>query len=727
MTASPTQTDLLTYEGHFYRIVLDPSVSRNSAISAAASSTFTINGVTYQGYLATITSSAENEFIETSIKATNWDAFYSVEPASFWLGGEYTSGLWKWTSGPETGSAISYSDWGGIESSQGATEPYLVLNMYARNDINGAWYSFESTATYYIRGYVIEYRALNSPPTFASSSQSVSTNEDTAKTVTVSAIDPNGDTLTYSVSTAATNGTTSISGGTITYTPATNYNGSDSFVVTASDGKGGTSSQTVNLSVAAVNDAPTFAAAAQTVSATAGTAKAITLAAADVDGDVLNYTVATPSKGTASISGNTLTYTPGSASSGSDSFVVTASDGKGGAATQTITAVIATAAAAKAFSVYTTSGWVGSIGGNGTVYGTNGFEDITALYGQVTLDGSFNRGGDVLRVSGDAETYEIGRVSASSAYIEAGTTTKVAIPIGSAGLGIVFADGVRKLSFASGAYKIGSQTFTIIPSKITSAIDGTVLPAGADPAAQAIIYMNAEGLSGGLAADLTISGKARIFGTNAVDVIKLGAGGVDLTFDGTFNRGGDIIILDRAAGDYAAAKLNASTMVITSLDEKLTIPMGSAGLTLRFTDGDRTLVFKSGAFYIGEQAITSATATPLTPSSITISADQGVPGASVILDGTGKVTFTDDATKTTNVFLKNFGTDDVIRVTGATVSHYSFAISNNDSKDLEITYTNANTSATNSIILDDVIKIDAFIDNYQTAAAALGWNFMTFG
>jgi hypothetical protein len=42
--------------------------------------------------------------------------------------------------------------------------------------------------------------------------------------------------------------------------------------------------------------------------------------------------------------------------------------------------------------------------------------------------------------------------------------------------------------------------------------------------------------------------------------------------------------------------------------------MGSAGLTLRFTDGDRTLVFKNSAFNIGDQIISSATATPLTPS-----------------------------------------------------------------------------------------------------------------
>jgi hypothetical protein len=117
----------------------------------------------------------------------------------------------------------------------------------------------------------------------------------------------------------------------------------------------------------------------------------------------------------------------------------------------------------------------------------------------------------------------------------------------------------------------------------------------------------------------------------------------------------------------------------------------------------------------------------LTPSSITLSADQGVIGDSVTLDATGKVIFTDDATKSSNVILKNFGPDDIIRVTGATASQYSFTSSVLDPKDLEITYTDAVTSTTNTIVLDDVIKADVLIENYATASTALGWNFMAFG
>ena len=62
-----------------------------------------------------------------------------------------------------------------------------------------------------------------------------------------------GDTLTWSISTAAGQGTASASGTGLTkdigYTPGTDYVGSDSFVVQVSDGNGGTDTITVNVTI----------------------------------------------------------------------------------------------------------------------------------------------------------------------------------------------------------------------------------------------------------------------------------------------------------------------------------------------------------------------------------------------------------------------------------------------------------------------------------------------
>ena len=56
--------------------------------------------------------------------------------------------------------------------------------------------------------------------------------------LTLHATDANGDPLTWSILTPATHGTASVGAGTgvVAYTPAPNYDGTDTFVVQVSDG-----------------------------------------------------------------------------------------------------------------------------------------------------------------------------------------------------------------------------------------------------------------------------------------------------------------------------------------------------------------------------------------------------------------------------------------------------------------------------------------------------------
>jgi fibronectin type 3 domain-containing protein len=71
--------------------------------------------------------------------------------------------------------------------------------------------------------------------------------------LTLSASDADGDTLTWSISTQAGHGTATASGTgnliSIGYTPDTDYQGTDSFVVQVDDGNGGTDAITVNVSI----------------------------------------------------------------------------------------------------------------------------------------------------------------------------------------------------------------------------------------------------------------------------------------------------------------------------------------------------------------------------------------------------------------------------------------------------------------------------------------------
>ena len=140
--------------------------------------------------------------------------------------------------------------------------------------------------------------------------QSVSTNEDTAKTITLVGTDADGNSLTFAVVSGPSNGTLGSIGsvsctGTapktcsadVTYTPALNYNGSDSFTFKVNDGTLDSANATVSITVNAVNDAPV--ANAQSVSTNEDTAKTITLSGTDADGNALTfYASGGPSHGT---------------------------------------------------------------------------------------------------------------------------------------------------------------------------------------------------------------------------------------------------------------------------------------------------------------------------------------------------------------------------------------------------------------------------------------------
>ena len=172
-----------------------------------------------------------------------------------------------------------------------------------------------------------------------SNDQNLSTPEDTPLNGQVTATDIDGDTLSYAISGQPTNGTVTLNPatGAFVYTPNSNYNGSDSFVVTISDGKGGTTTSRVNIGVTPVNDAPTSSNLNLTTPEDTPVSGAVS--ASDIDGDTLGFSVSgNPANGSVVINAATgsFTYTPNAGYNGSDSFVVTISDGNGGTTTSTV-------------------------------------------------------------------------------------------------------------------------------------------------------------------------------------------------------------------------------------------------------------------------------------------------------------------------------------------------------------------------------------------------------
>ncbi len=164
----------------------------------------------------------------------------------------------------------------------------------------------------------------NQAPT--ANNQSVSLNENSSVAITLSGSSPKNASLTYSVATSPSHGTLSGTVPNLTYTPTTNYNGTDSFTFTVNDGTQTSTAATITITVNGVNQPPV--ANNQSIIVTQNTSKAITLTGSDPENSTLTYTLlSSPVHGTLSGTVPNLTYMPATNFTGTDSFTFKVSDG----------------------------------------------------------------------------------------------------------------------------------------------------------------------------------------------------------------------------------------------------------------------------------------------------------------------------------------------------------------------------------------------------------------
>ena len=178
-----------------------------------------------------------------------------------------------------------------------------------------------------------------------SQNQSLATPVNTAKAVTLAALDSNGDTLTFSIVTPPAHGALSGTVPNVTYTPTTSYTGFDSFTFKANDGRVDSDGATVTIDVGVAGNRRPVA-TNQLVTVVEDTAKVITLTGNDPDSDPLTYTILSlPANGTLSGSPPAMTYTPATNYpagnvNGSDSLTFVVSDGALTSAVATVSIVV---------------------------------------------------------------------------------------------------------------------------------------------------------------------------------------------------------------------------------------------------------------------------------------------------------------------------------------------------------------------------------------------------
>jgi hypothetical protein len=195
--------------------------------------------------------------------------------------------------------------------------------------------------------------------------------------LTIHATDADGDAIHWSISTPAMHGIAGAGatgpGTLISYAPAADWNGSDSFTVRADDGRGGTATAVVHVTVTAVNDPPTIGAIADQTVVVGHDAEPQAFQVADIEtpASALTCSVASSNPGLAPAVGIVLggsgtnrsiavATTPHA--TGSSTITVTVSDGQITASRAFVVTVLHATAESQAGSGSTAGGGCGAGG-----------------------------------------------------------------------------------------------------------------------------------------------------------------------------------------------------------------------------------------------------------------------------------------------------------------------------------------------------------------------------
>lgn len=231
-----------------------------------------------------------------------------------------------------TYSVVSNGAKGVVTITNASTGAFIYTpNLNANGVDTFTFKAGDGIASSNVAAITVNIAPVNDAPVAAAGA--LSTSEDIVGSGTLSAMDADGDPLTYRKVSDGTKGVVTItnpSTGAYTYAPLANANGSDTFAFTVNDGKiDSVALATVNVTINPVNDPPV--ANNDSITAITGVVTAGILKGIDIDGNALTYSIASNGlKGTAVITNpatGAYTYTPGVTSSAVDSFTFKASDG----------------------------------------------------------------------------------------------------------------------------------------------------------------------------------------------------------------------------------------------------------------------------------------------------------------------------------------------------------------------------------------------------------------
>ncbi|RXR24009.1 Ig-like domain-containing protein [Flavobacterium stagni] len=139
--------------GHFYLFVPNLGITWTNALALANSSTY----FGLHGYLATLTSLDEAVFSGNQASGTGWIG----------ASDEQVEGQWKWMSGPELGTALTFTYWNTGEPNNLNDEDYAHITAPGVG-LSGSWNDLSNTGassgSYQPKGYIVEFGGMPGDP-----------------------------------------------------------------------------------------------------------------------------------------------------------------------------------------------------------------------------------------------------------------------------------------------------------------------------------------------------------------------------------------------------------------------------------------------------------------------------------------------------------------------------------------------------------------------------------
>ncbi len=463
--------------------------------------------------------------------------------------------------------------------------------------------------------------------------QTLSTDEDVALAGSVGAVDHDENIESYGVATAAEHGSVSLNAttGAWTYTPDANYYGADSFQIEVEDEDGQKAVQTVNLTIASVNDAPSAIALQDAVTSISERDRLIsgsnpaalvlgTLVVTDVDapdaGDFASHTFTVSNSDFEVVEGQLrlkASARPDFEASGTISVIVTATDRNGAGLSTSqqfdfnLTDALDYWYGTSAVDVITASDGRSGLGGHDIIYGYASNDTLTGgagndklyggadndtLYGNAGADELYGEDGNDTLYGGDASDLLEG--GAGDDVLDAGSDTSGDTLRGGTGndtlIGSLGSDTLEGgdnddlLAGNAGADVLnggaGNDTVSYAGSAsgVNIYLDGSGTTGGGDAAGDTI--SNVENVIGSGNADILV-------GTSAANRLEGGAGADDLS-----GRGGADILLGQDGADDLYGEAGADTLYGGNGDDMLS--GGADNDTLYGEAGNDTLLGGDG-------------------------------------------------------------------------------------------------------------------------------------